>query len=219
MIINLIRKDILLIRKYILIMAICSVVAPVLLIKRTEVPGVPQSYLGLIIFFIVMIISVLFLSNSISMAEEKYSKGCAYLCTTPYTRRQMVISRYIFTYLVVLGYCLVYEAVHLVAPDLTIVITKEVLIVSLLCVSIFRGILIPLEYKYGYEKAKYIITFSIIGLPFIASYVMGRIQFDMLKWDGFLNEQALLLIGAVVIVVINMISVVISCHIFENKEF
>lgn len=220
MIINLIRKDMILIRKYIYIMIACAIIAPSLLYKNAKVSAEMQGYMGITIFFIVLFITVLFLSNSVSMAEEKYKKGCIYLCTTPYTRTQMVISRYLFTYIIFGAYCLLYEATHLLFSEYTIKLTTEVILCSLLCISLFRGILIPLEYRYGYEKAKYIITFLIIGVPFVASYVvsnMGKNLMDLASVS--ISENMLVMITTVVIVVVNFISIVCSCYIFNNKEF
>ena len=176
-------------------------------------------FYGIMVFFLVLFVIVLFLSNSVSLIEETYKKGCAYLCTTPYGRSQMVLSKYIFSYLIFAGYCLIYGLTHLVLPKYTISLSFEKIAISFLVISVFRCILIPLEYKFGYEKAKYIITLLIIGMPFITSMLFGSIDITKSDFSQIMDMNIVWRGGLIVVVLImNVVSMSLSCCIFKKKD-
>lgn len=219
MIFQLIRKDLLLIRKYVLFMIFFSAIAPSLLLWNMHAEAGFFDFYGIMVFFLVLFVIVLFLSNSVSLIEETYKKGCAYLCTTPYGRNQMVLSKYIFSYLIFAGYCLIYGLTHFVLPKYTISLSFEKIAISFFAISVFRCILIPLEYKFGYEKAKYIITMLIIGMPFITSMLFGSI--DITKSDFFqIMDMNIVWRGGLIVIVLimNAVSMSLSCCIFKKKD-
>lgn len=219
MIFQLIRKDLLLIRKYVLFMVIFSAIAPSLLLWNMDVETRFFDFYGIIVFFLVLFVIVLFLSNSVSLIEETYKKGCAYLCTTPYGRDQMVLSKYVFSYLIFAGYCLIYGLTHLVLPKYTISLTFEKIAISFFVISVFRCILIPLEYKFGYEKAKYIITMLIIGMPFVTSMIFGSIDITKRDFSGIMDMNTIWRgVLIVTLLIINAVSMSLSCWIFKKKE-
>lgn len=219
MIFQLIRKDLLLIRKYVLFMIVFSAIAPSLLLWNMDVETRLFDFYGIMVFFLVLFVIVLFLSNSVSLIEETYKKGCAYLCTTPYGRNQMVLSKYIFSYLIFAGYCLIYGLTHLVLPKYTISLSFEKIAISFLVISVFRCILIPLEYKFGYEKAKYIITLLIIGMPFITSMLFGSIDITKSDFSQIMDMNIVWRGGLIVVVLImNVVSMSLSCCIFKKKD-
>lgn len=220
MVCNLVRKDFLLIRKYVYIMIAVSFFAPVMMTKSMNQETIPLELYGSILFFLVLFVAVLFLSNSVSIMDETYKKGCAYLCCTPYGRRTIVFSRYVFSYLIFVGYCLIYALASFVFPKELIKESWELLLISLGLVSVFRCVLIPLELKFGYEKAKYVIMVLIVGTPFLMGLVMK--EFDLTKLDLSLlfdQKSAVVASGIGLIVVINIVSIIISCIIFDRKEF
>lgn len=219
MIFNLVVKDALIVKKYILLMFFVAIFAPGLLLSRIEGSEVSKSTAGGLIFFLVLFVIIFLLSSSISMVDETYKKGCAYLCTTPYTRRQIVISKYVFTYIVFIAYVGIYFLESMFLKKYTVDLTAKLVIGSLLFISIFRGVLIPLEYKFGYEKAKYIIMISIMAVPFVSSYVIGNFDFSFMDLSWFYKNENLfgiLCIGCIVI--LNFVSIILSCKIFENKD-
>lgn len=219
MIYNLVRKDILIVRKYIYFMITFSLVAPPFLLWNMQPPESMVNFYASMIFFLVLFVTVLFLSNSVSLVDEKYQKGCAYLCTTPYSRKQIVVSKYLFSYLVFIGYCLIYKLSNMIIPKYTADLSIELIAISFFVISLFRCILIPLEFKFGYEKAKYIITFLIIGTPFLVSMLSEKFSFIKLDTSYLMEIKNIIIIAVfVAVLLINILSVLISCHIFERKD-
>lgn len=219
MIYNLIRKDALLVRKYIYIMMVLAFVAPPILFINMKVDKEMAAFYAPIIFFIVLFVTVLFLSNSVSQVDERYNKGCAYLCTTPYGRKQIVISKYLFSYLIFVSYCVIYKLSGLLFGDYMVELDWKMISASFVVITIFRCILLPLEFKFGYEKTKYIITFLIIGMPFIVSLLFGEFSLSDIKLDRILEMDALTsVVAALIVVITNGVSIGLSCYIFERKD-
>lgn len=219
MIFQLIRKDFLLVRKYVCLMMVFSAIAPPLLLWNMHAENAFVDFYGMMIFFLVLFVIVLFLSNSVSLIDETYKKGCAYLCTTPYGRNQIVLSKYAFSYMIFAFYCIIYGLTSLVVPKYTISLTFENIAISFFIVSIFRCVLIPLEFKFGYEKAKYIITMLIIGMPFITSIFFDSIDITKIDFSKIANMDSIWRVALVaILVIVNVISMALSCYVFKKKD-
>lgn len=200
-------------------MAIVSAIAPPLLLWNMHAEDVLMNFYANIIFFLVLFVVILFLSNSVSLVDETYKKGCAYLCTTPYGRNQIVLSKYAFSYILFVLYCVIYELMSLAVPKYTTSLTFENIAISFLIISIFRCVLIPLEFQFGYEKAKYIITLLIIGMPFIVSLCFGSIDITKIDFSNIIDMNVVWRIALIIsLVIINAISMSISCYIFKRKD-
>jgi len=219
MIFNLVKKDMLIVRKFVIIMFFVAFFAPSLLLQNMDVENSMNNTYGVLVFFMVLFVIILLLSSSVSLIDETYKKGCAYLCTTPYTRNQIVLSKYIFSYIIFIAYCLIYIIENMVYPQYTIKLNFEIIIISLLAISIFRGVLIPLEYKFGYEKAKYIIILLPILLPYVLSIVFDKVDISRLDITQIYDMNiGLKMIFVFSVFLINAVSMIVSCYIFKNKE-
>ena len=120
--------------------------------------------------FIGFLVTVLFLEyilfSTVSMTEDKY-KGSALLCTTPYTRDTVVKAKYLFIFVIFICSLLVYT----ITSNITSLGLQRLTItdigISFLTISLFFGILLPLQFKFGYEKTRYI-SFALVFLtPFL----------------------------------------------------
>lgn len=219
MIMNLVRKDFMLVRKYVYIMLAVTIAAPPLLLKQMRPEKSVVDMFGTIVFFLVLFMIILLLSSSVSLVDETYKKGCAYLCTTPYSGSQIVISKYVFTYIVFCVYCIIYKLESLILPDYTVTPGFALITASFAVISIFRCVLIPLEYRFGYEKAKYIIMLLIIGTPFISSMFLDGLDLTKIDFSKIINMNLTLKCVLVAgIIAINGASIAISCKIFNNKD-
>ena len=219
MILKLVRKDFLLVKKYVYIMILVTLIAPTILYMQMEVQKNEKAFYGTLIFFLIMFVIVLLLSNSVSIVEETYKKGCAYLCTTPYSRNQIVISKYVFSYCIFVAYVVIYIIEHLFLPQFTIMPSKEIILLCFAFVTVFRGVLIPLEFKFGYEKAKYIIFILVMGTPFISSLIIDKLGLSKLDFS-FINNISInwMLVIVIATLVFAALSVCISCRIFNKKD-
>lgn len=214
------RKNYMLIRKYIYISAVIAFLAPGILIAKTEIPTEFTDFFGSAIFLIVGNVIVLFLANSLALIEENSSKGLAYLCTTPYSRKEIVVSSYFFDYIVYFSYCLIYGLSSLLFKSNLIKLDWNLFVMGLISAVLIRAVLIPISFKFGYDKAKYIITVLIIVIPFIASYLPNVIDvrnFNLMSLFNMSIKTSLLAIASLLIA--ELLSINVSFYIFDNKEF
>lgn len=219
MLIHLIKKDCLLIKKYILIMGCVSIIAPPLLMYRIDDTGI-NNIAGLLVFFTVIFVVELLLTNTISMVETKYNKGTSYLCMTPYSRTLFVTARYLFNLLIYIVYCIIYYIVSIIIPNYMVALNYQIIGIVLLILSVFRGIIIPLEYKFGYEKSKYVMTLFMMGVPFVSSSILSKIDFTTIDITKILQIEPIVKILSLYggSAIITTLSLIISIYIFNNKE-
>lgn len=209
MLLHLVKKDFLLIKKYILIMMVITIAIPVFIMWRTP------EIVGFIAFLISVIFAEFMLYQCISMKEIKYPKADAFLCATPYSRNEIVIARYIFL-LLIFAYCVfAYSALNFIFPQIELLSLSNVLL-ALLISAILFGICTPVQYKIGYEKTKYLFTIVIVATPFI----LPSLKNVSLNLNVFASlsvlTQNLILLGTIVIVL--GISLFASISIYQKKE-
>ena len=105
----LLKKDILIIKKYVLIMLAAAVLIPPFMLWR-----VPE-YAGILGFMLSVIFCVLILLQYISLKEYQFPKAASLLCAATFSRKMMVLSLYIFCIAVYVVCCysgLLYAVQH-----------------------------------------------------------------------------------------------------------
>ena len=102
MLFHLIKKDVLIVKKYVLIMLAAAVLIPPFMLWRA-----PQ-YTGVLGFMLSVIFCVFMLLQYVSLKEYQFSKAATLLCATPYSRRMIVLSKYIFCMATYVVCCLLY---------------------------------------------------------------------------------------------------------------
>lgn len=170
MLINLVRKDLIIAKKYLLIMLVFAVVGPIFISSKLNFPNA-----GFISFLLTVLFVEYIMFNSVSLVEDKY-KGSALLCATPYTRTTLVQSKYLFVFVLFIISLMIYTITSLIEPLGLEKLNVYAVGISLLTLSIFFGILIPLQFKFGYEKTKYIFFGVVFLTPFILPYVAQFFQ-------------------------------------------
>lgn len=218
MLFHIIKKDFLLIKKYILFMFIVSVGIPIFVYMRI---GERLGALSSVIAFLMQLIFTQFLmNNSLSLVETKYEKAQALLCVTPYTRGLLVKGKYAFN-LILFAYCLVvFIIVTLFFPE----IIKDVSIVTIsfifLFMTILIGLKIPLEFKFGYEKIKYIFLGAMIVTPYILPTVFKFISKNNNAINNIRSTPPIIqaVIISIFALILFLISFIISQKIYDKKE-
>lgn len=205
MLISLVKKDVLLVKKYILVMIIITIAIPIFIMWRIP------AFLGFSTFLISTIFTEFILYQYVSMTELKYPKADALLCATPYPRRSIVVARYIFL-LLIFAYCiLAYSILSLILPQIKFLSLSNVLTVMLISTILF-GVYTPIQYKLGYEKTKYFFSIVIVTTPFLIP-TLTKLRFLLnLSW---LSSTPLMI--AMIILVLS-VSVITSIKIYEKKE-
>ncbi|MEJ8545301.1 ABC-2 transporter permease [Brevibacillus borstelensis] len=161
MVFHLVKKDFLLAKKYWIVMLVAAFVLPIFI--HTRVDFITGGFLG---FFISTLFIQYLLFNTVSMIEYK-CKGAALLCATPYTRRAMVRAKYVFILAIFAGCYMLYSLSALAIPALAESLSASEVGLAVLILAVFFGTMIPVQYRYGYEKSKHIFMFILFLFPFV----------------------------------------------------
>lgn len=209
----LIKKDFLMVKRYLPLTLILAFAIP--LFMWWKVPMI----MGLTSFMITVIFTVYVPLQSVSLAEDRYPKVTALLCTTPYQRSTIIKARYVFLLILFIFCYLAYTILSLFIPGIEMISASNGLI-SLMVFSMILGAYLPLQYKLGFEKTRYalmIVLFaSSFGLP---SAVKAIAKTDVVV--GILSDLPLPVTGAAltaVIIIVTAMSLAASIRIFRTKE-
>ncbi len=170
---------------------------------------------------VTMIIAVLPIST---FSFDEMAKWDRYAVSLPLGRREVVGARYLFILLLLL----VSAAAGLLSVVLTSLMGKEemaemlaTLLVTITYGLILNGIMTPLVYKMGPERARtylYIIVFA----PMILFFLAARLELMDLSGLKSVPEEVVMLI-CYLLPVAGLaglgLSYLVSCRIYEKKEF
>ena len=153
--------------------------------------------------------------NKLGLIEHTY-RGTAYLTLTPINRRDIVLSKYVFLFLMFLINLIGYGVSYLIIPSIQPLSFTSVVTVWTANI-LFLGFYVPLEIKLGYENVKYYFTAVIVISPFLIGFLgkyMGASIFQNLI-DGAGN---ILLIMMVISFILIVASYYVSVRIFSTKD-
>ncbi len=166
MLIHLVFKDLLIVKKYILLVfLVAACVPPFLLWRNPELASV----LGLV-FSIVF--GVLMPLMYLGEKENKYANATLLLAATPYPRKWMVVSKYLVSLLMFCACTLIFWVETLFFPNLG-GFNAPLSTVLFFVVAIFLSLYLPLQYKIGYERTKYTFVFVIMATPILTGALDG----------------------------------------------
>lgn len=177
MLLGLLRKDFLIVKKYVLLMFVVTILIPLFMLWR-----VPE-YAGAMGFVLSVIFAIFMLMQSVSLKENQYPKATTLLCATPYPRKLLVVSKYVFCILIFIVCCLIFGIETLIFSGLG-TFSYKMPIAMFLIISLFFGIYLPVQYKLGYEKTKIIFVIVIMASPFVFPQLLkmqSGFSFDFLN--------------------------------------
>ncbi len=210
---NLVKKDILIIKNYVLIMMMAVVGIPLFVAWRVPI------FLGFATLFLAVLYTQIILGQAISVEEAKYPRAAALLCAVSYSRSAYVKAKYAF-FLMIFAYCLAsYAILAALIPQISTISLTSILSVLLINSLIF-GINMPLQFKFGVEKTKFAFSLLIFvasfGMPLFYTYFNPVLSY--LPTLVVIPEPVkhLLLTGASVAVL--AISLAVSIRIYSKKE-
>lgn len=210
MLFYLIKKDILIIKKYIFLAFFLIILIPPFFIWWS--PQVPIAA----IFLICSIFAEFMLCEYLSMKESVYHKTSALLCALPYSRSSLVEADYIFFVLIFLYCYLIFIIEGLLMPQLKIPQSFE--FGTLAFISIIYSIYMPIQYKLGYEKTKFFFFVIIMTSPFILPSVI-KSQYAVNAASLFNLSNAVLSIIFIAASILTLsLSAIVSCSIYSKKE-
>lgn len=215
MLLHLVKKDLILAKKYLLFMLVFAVIGPIFIYSRLGFDN--GSFTS---FLITVLFTEYILFNMVSFQEDKY-KGAALLCTTPHTRNGVIKAKYLFVLVIFIGCFLLFNLAVVIGPStgLTKLSINNVGII-LLIITVFFGILIPVQTKFGFEKTKYIFFIIIFLTPFILPYIIQWYQsFGInINFELPIPQYLKAWIPFVIAILIGFFSIIISIQIFSKKN-
>lgn len=156
-----------------------------------------------------------------SMAYDEQSKWDRYALAMPLSAQIIVLSKYVFAFLISLIQLIVALSVGLLLASQAGLEFKDT-IVSVVVSSgvslLMLAIILPLLYKFGVEKARLIMVMVFI-IP--ALLAMLAVRMDLAISLEFLDNMDVLLpiLLACALVIIIILSILISVRIYQKKEF
>ena len=210
MVLSLLKKDFLIVKKYVLIMFFFIILIPPVMRWRTP------EFTGILGFILSVIFSVFMLLQYVSLKEYQFPKAATLLCATPFSRKAMVLSKYIFCMAIYVICCIVYEVETLLIPQLGTADIKPFALMFLVT-SIFISLYLPVQYKLGYEKVKFAFLVIIMTSPIIVPLLL---RMENLKLDFLSTTSPYLISGSTVLLgsVFLAVSAFLSMKIYDKAD-
>ena len=215
MLLHLIKKDILL-AKAIVIWAMLFIIAIPLFFK-TVIPF-PADLLS---FLYMVVFAEIILLQNISAYEAKSPKASALLCAAPYTRRAVVQAKYVF-FALLFALCYIIHTFFSLLIDSSHILNLTSVLVVLLCGVLIHGIFVPIEFKFGNVKTRFIFMITILLFsmwPAIFANFLGGVDFskivDSIASIPIIVTQVTLILLSILFFLVSM---AISIKIFSSKE-
>lgn len=210
MLIHLIKKDILIAKKYAMLVMAIGIVIPLFIFWRA------QTYSGSLGFILAVVFSEFMFCQNLSMKENQYSNAAALLCATPYTRKEMVVSKYILFVLIFLYCSIVYTIEIFLIPGMGKLDVKYMLTVFLVA-SVVYSVYMPIQYQMGYEKTKLFFMAILLAASFGLPVLIAKGDLNVLS----LAEQSSYVVVSIILatsIIIMIISVMASVKIYRKKD-
>lgn len=210
MLFSLVKKDILIVKKYVLIMLIVAIAIPPVMLWRAP------EYGGTMGFILSVIFSVFMLLQYVSLKEYQCPKAATLLCATPFPRKLMVLSKYIFCMLVYLICCLIFGIETILIPQLGS-FHMETLTLMFLITALFIGLYLPAQYKLGYEKTKFAFFILIMASPIVLAMIMKMGNIDL---DALFRARPIIVYGGMILagIITLIISAYLSVKIYSKTD-
>lgn len=213
---NLFKKDLLLIKKYLLTIFVFIMIAPIFISYR--VPVFQQS--GNIIYSALVLMITFMVYHTVSMEEMK-QKGEIYLRITPMSINKFIIAKYVmvtFTFILTTALFLILTCV----PGVPVgkVDMKNIILVFAL-IEIFFGIYIPMTFKFGYVKLQIISAGIIFISPFVVPFIINYFGDNTLLMFNIKNSPIWMVTSLLLLITCASISLgsIASNKIVQNKEY
>ncbi|MGL5652251.1 MAG: ABC-2 transporter permease [Paraclostridium sp.] len=211
---NLLKKDFIIIKNFWSFLIIFSILGPIFINYQTR--GFDSSFIS---FIITILFLEFILYGSVSRLEEK-NKGCILLTTMPYSRSDIVKSKYLFIGSIFIITYILYILAALITPIEMNFLSINSILISFLVISIFFGVYIPIQYKYGTEKTKYIsscfVLISPLSLPAIVKWIQSKnIHLNIINRVPNLVKYIIIILMSLAILII---SIKVSINIYAKKD-
>lgn len=165
------------------------------------------------IFFVIF--SIYILIGSLFAYDYKYN-GDKFMNSLPVNRKNVIIARYILVNIALILTLLIifiFRIILLIFFKHTSNLFIDNVWFIILATNLYFGIMIPLIYKYGYPKTKWM---NVIGFAVVSGAFAGLLE---IKGNLFANNIFEVFICILLSAIIAIISVKISINIYNSKDF
>lgn len=209
MLLQLIKKDFVIVRKYVWMMFGVVLLIPPFILWR-----MPQELTGSFGFAISAVFAVFILLMYVSMKEFQFPKATALLCAAPIPRRLMVIAKYGFCLTIFAACCLLYGLETLVLPQLG-GLDPKMLVGAFVGIFLLVSVYLPIQFKIGFEKTKFFFTVVIMLAPFLLPLAIK--SFRLSDW-AHVGSAPVVFGGVGLGVIFVAVSMAVSIQIFSQKD-
>lgn len=206
----LIYKDFLGIKKIFIFLYLLTAVLGIYFVKIDR-------FFILLMYFVIIPIRLI---GALFETDNKYSVD-RYLIASGFSRRKIVISRYVFLWIITLASLLTSLALifflKVKIENLSLLLFLSILIVASEFISLIE---IPLMYKLGSNKTRQLTSISYL-LGFAIFMIIGKNKENLgrfLLGNLSISENALAFAIFIFIILLNLVSLLVSFKIFDNKE-
>lgn len=214
--ISLVKRDFFLIKKYSIVLLFLEIAVPLLCVYKAQ-----QIFeFGCAVFALTYFFTAYMVIQSIAIAETKYPKVEATLCAAPYSRKQIVCGRYLFMGVLFVATVAIYGVLSVLLPSMPMISVMDALI-TLLIGAVVIGIMLPVQYKLGYEKMKYVYMIIIVTMPVSIPFIGKFLSEHPIDLSGILKLSDYTKGGIAFIVSVLLIiaSMLVSMKVYSKKEF
>lgn len=210
MLYSLIKKDFLIVKKHVLMLLAFAVFIPPFMFWR-----LPE-FTGTLGFMLAVVMSVFMLLQYISIKEYQYPKAAALLCATPFPRSMIVLSKYVFCMAGYVVCCIVYGIETFVIPGLG-ALNLKLFAIMFFATSIYIGVYLPVQYKLGFDKTKYIFTVICVTSPMTLPLLIRTVRRNA---DFFSTFSSYYVYGGIILIsfVVLVISASLSIKIYDKAD-
>lgn len=210
---SLVKKDFIIVKK--LTFMTMGIIVLIPLVVSLIAPTIS----GIFTLLFMVLIGTLMLLQAISSEEEKYPKAAALICSAPYSRNSYVIAKYLVFIITFAYYYIVDTLVKVILNQGALLDISSVLLVLLSGIIVFC-IYMPVDFKYGAVKARYLFAAFVIMFsmgPVVIPKLFPNITLDLSFLEKLPSVAMPVILGAASVIIF-VASLTISIKIFSNKE-
>ena len=211
MLFTLIKKDIIIAKSYSLCVVAVAVGLPLLFAWRQPDMG------GLYALLSAVLISSVAFNLAVSEKENKYPRATALLASTPYMRTKIVGAKYSLYILIYLICCASFFIESQFIPAISVDSFPMAAAVVFLVQAVGMGIILPIQYKFGYDKTKLLGFLLFLAPIIITAAEQTTLPADIANrfdWFPAAAAPAAYIIG----IAVWALSLGISKKIFDKKD-
>ena len=151
-----------------------------------------------------------------SIAYDEKAKWEKYALTMPITRKELVTSKYVLSFLfIILGNLLSLPFIYLIDKKLD----TENLLTALVLMAmgiLFNSIMLPFTFRFGSENTR-VIMILVVAIPFLIVYILQKLDINIVLYMEK-HETLIGLTAGAATLVICFISYLLSIWIMKRKE-